>query len=68
MTENTWLDTNGKKLSFYKWGSDQPENMNGNEDCILAKFKGDYMWNDMSCSWPGEAKLGWTSYACQYGK
>ena len=45
--ENTFKWTNSDPVIFTKWGSDEPNNLNGDEDCVHMRFNG--LWNDNKC-------------------
>ena len=43
-----WVWSDGTPLNFTGWDSDEPNNINGNEDCI--NISSDGTWNDMPCA------------------
>ncbi|XP_042584814.1 macrophage mannose receptor 1-like [Cyprinus carpio] len=45
-----WSDNSSVSLSSVKWESGQPDNVNGNEDCVKASTEG--LMADDSCSTP----------------
>ncbi|XP_042600181.1 C-type mannose receptor 2-like [Cyprinus carpio] len=45
-----WSDNSSVSLSSVKWGSGQPDNVNGNEDCVKISTEG--LMADDSCSTP----------------
>ncbi|XP_028652203.1 mannose-binding protein-like [Erpetoichthys calabaricus] len=47
-TEGTFVDLNGRPLSFTKWKAGEPSNGEGNENCIHIWDNGE--WNDKNCN------------------
>ncbi|XP_076084747.1 aggrecan core protein-like isoform X2 [Mytilus galloprovincialis] len=51
--EGVWVwTTSGQKFSVSNWftrTSNEPNNMNGNENCLHIYNKHDYEWNDVNC-------------------
>lgn len=45
MYDNTW--------TFSNWYSNQPDNANGNENCVVSNDLKGYGWQDTDCSLPG---------------
>ncbi|XP_048116596.1 mannose-binding protein C-like [Alosa alosa] len=45
--EGRFSDLNDKLLTFTKWGSGEPGNANGNEDCVVTSVSG--TWHDVNC-------------------
>jgi hypothetical protein len=45
--EGQWTDYSGLPLGFSGWGSGEPNNWGGNEDCAQVYASG--VWNDMGC-------------------
>ena len=48
-TEGTFVWTDGTSPTYVNWGSGQPDNTNGNEDCGVM-FANSEQWNDRTCS------------------
>ena len=46
-TEGTFVWSSGKQLSWSEWGTNQPDDSNGNEDC--ASIPSAHVWNDIPC-------------------
>uniref|UniRef100_A0A8C7YLL6 C-type lectin domain-containing protein n=1 Tax=Oryzias sinensis TaxID=183150 RepID=A0A8C7YLL6_9TELE len=47
--EGTWKWVDGSSLTLQFWGSDQPDNHKGGEDCgHMLAYNG--LWNDVTCS------------------
>ncbi|XP_041962172.1 mannose-binding protein C-like [Alosa sapidissima] len=45
--EGRFSDLNDKLITFTKWGSGEPGNANGNEDCVVTSVSG--TWHDVNC-------------------
>lgn len=61
-SENTWTDTLGKPITFFKWSADEPNDKDG-EDCVYTNEDDKAEWNDKDCN---HDKV--KHFACQYGK
>uniref|UniRef100_A0A3P9NBV9 C-type lectin domain-containing protein n=1 Tax=Poecilia reticulata TaxID=8081 RepID=A0A3P9NBV9_POERE len=48
--EGNWLWSDGSKFLFHHWGKGQPNNANGNEDCMEINFTGIYYWKIATCN------------------
>lgn len=46
-TEGTWL-ANGNRQGWFNWGTNQPDNAGGGEDC--GSLMPDGTWNDLPCT------------------
>merc|ERR1712137_367211 len=47
-----WEASNQAPLTGYEvWGSGQPNDRNGSEDCLAAMKYFDYLWSDEWCNW-----------------
>ena len=44
LTENDWINWNGQKASYFKWGAGEPGNSNRGEHAVLMDTNG--YWND----------------------
>uniref|UniRef100_A0A8C7X511 C-type lectin domain-containing protein n=1 Tax=Oryzias sinensis TaxID=183150 RepID=A0A8C7X511_9TELE len=47
--EGTWKWVDGSSLNLTFWGSTQPDDHNGVEDCAEINFKHPGLWNDNLC-------------------
>uniref|UniRef100_A0A3B3IPG7 C-type lectin domain-containing protein n=1 Tax=Oryzias latipes TaxID=8090 RepID=A0A3B3IPG7_ORYLA len=47
--EGTWKWVDGSSLNLTFWGSGQPDNYDGDEDCVETHFKSPGLWNDIPC-------------------
>merc|ERR1712042_21805 len=48
-TEETFLWTNGKPLSYSSWAPGEPNNHGNREDCVEVNFRSPGLWNDAVC-------------------
>ena len=48
------------KGNYYNWGNNEPNNKNGNEDCVILSTRNN-IWNDAPCT-------GTFAYICKKGK
>merc|ERR1712142_113113 len=48
-TEETFLWTNGKPLSYNSWAPGEPNNHGNREDCVEVNFRSPGLWNDAVC-------------------
>uniref|UniRef100_A0A672YEZ4 C-type lectin domain-containing protein n=1 Tax=Sphaeramia orbicularis TaxID=375764 RepID=A0A672YEZ4_9TELE len=46
--EGAWMWSDGCPLDYDLWGKEQPNNLQGNEDCV--SFGGSSKWHDYPCS------------------
>ncbi|XP_063066766.1 macrophage mannose receptor 1, partial [Engraulis encrasicolus] len=63
-TEGTWVWTDGSASDYLSWETDQPDNWQGNEDCVHLRGTGHYQpgkLNDQPCSYS-------FPFVCQKGK
>lgn len=44
------------------WGPDQPNNYNGEQNCVVLDGGRGWLWNDVGCN------LNYLPWVCQYGK
>lgn len=47
-TEGIFLDTDDSPLTFTKWKAGEPNDADGNEDCVVI-YSSHKMWNDLGC-------------------
>lgn len=45
----------------YRWADDQPNNYNGQQNCVVLDGGRKWMWNDVTCD------LDYLPWICQYG-
>ncbi|XP_075306019.1 galactose-specific lectin nattectin-like [Odontesthes bonariensis] len=48
--EGGWMWSDGSKVSFFIWNSNQPDNAGGNEHCGHTNHGTAFRWNDCPCS------------------
>uniref|UniRef100_A0A671WF51 C-type lectin domain-containing protein n=1 Tax=Sparus aurata TaxID=8175 RepID=A0A671WF51_SPAAU len=48
--EGRWMWSDGCAVDFVFWGSGQPNNVGGNEDCVHTNSQTDRRWHDNRCS------------------
>ena len=44
------------------WGKDQPNNYNGEQNCVVLDGGRNWLWNDVGCN------LDYLHWICQYSK
>lgn len=44
------------------WGKDQPNNYNGEQNCVVLDGGRNWLWNDVGCN------LDYLHFVCQHGK
>lgn len=44
------------------WGKDQPNNYNGEQNCVVLDGGRSWLWNDVGCN------LDYLHFVCQHGK
>lgn len=44
------------------WGKDQPNNYNGEQNCVVLDGGRNWLWNDVGCN------LDYLHFICQHGK
>lgn len=44
------------------WGRDQPNNYNGEQNCVVLDGGRNWLWNDVGCN------LDYLHFICQHGK
>ena len=48
--EGQWhWESNNEPVIFSAWGSGQPDNGQGQEDCMEMEWRWNYRWNDQPC-------------------
>nr|BAC54022.1 C-type lectin 1 [Anguilla japonica] len=50
--EGTWVWSDGSAVDFTTWNPGQPDDWQGNEDCVHANVPEQKNWNDVDCSTP----------------
>ncbi|XP_051555079.1 ladderlectin-like [Myxocyprinus asiaticus] len=50
VSENSWLWSNGKQMTFKLWAPGEPSNSRGHEHCLEMNFGETKNWNDLNCS------------------
>ena len=48
-SEGTWTWSDGALFSFTGWASGQPDDLGGDQDCLLTNFHGAGAWDDQAC-------------------
>ncbi|XP_014245415.1 CUB and sushi domain-containing protein 3 [Cimex lectularius] len=56
----TWKWVNGEVISKPAWGKDQPNNYNGEQNCIVLDGANNWQWNDVGCN------LDYLHWICQH--
>ncbi|KAG1682277.1 CUB and sushi domain-containing protein 2 [Nymphon striatum] len=54
----SWLD--GNEVKLFMWGENQPNNYNGEQNCVVLDGGRRWKWNDVSCN------LDYLPWICQY--
>lgn len=57
---NIWKWVNGDVVRDFLWAEDQPNNYNGQQNCIVLDGGRRWMWNDVTCD------LDYLPWICQY--
>jgi hypothetical protein len=47
--QGSWAWTDGSAWDFSNWGSDQPDDFNGDEDCVDFSLIDGAKWYDVAC-------------------
>uniref|UniRef100_A0A7N9AK97 Type-2 ice-structuring protein-like n=1 Tax=Mastacembelus armatus TaxID=205130 RepID=A0A7N9AK97_9TELE len=50
--EGKWKWIDGTPFTYTKWRPGQPDNWQGNEDCLHLNAEGKWFWNDLDCQTP----------------
>ena len=48
--EGEWMWSDGSKVSFTQWKTNEPNNYGGNEHCVHTNSGTAFKWNDSGCS------------------
>lgn len=60
LTSRTWKWVNGDVITKPTWGKDQPNNYNGEQNCVVLDGGREWLWNDVGCN------LDYLHWICQY--
>ncbi|XP_049300024.1 sushi, von Willebrand factor type A, EGF and pentraxin domain-containing protein 1 [Anopheles funestus] len=60
ITSRTWKWVNGDTVLKPTWGKDQPNNYNGEQNCVVLDGGRNWLWNDVGCN------LDYLNYICQH--
>ncbi|XP_063235944.1 sushi, von Willebrand factor type A, EGF and pentraxin domain-containing protein 1 [Bacillus rossius redtenbacheri] len=58
-TSRTWRWVNGEVVVRPAWGKDQPNNYNGEQNCVVLDGGRNWLWNDVGCG------LDYLHWVCQ---
>ncbi|XP_061781289.1 ladderlectin-like [Nerophis lumbriciformis] len=47
--EDSFIWTDGSIVDFTNWGTNRPNNNNGNQNCAVINLRGEDTWNDVRC-------------------
>ncbi|XP_073975480.1 CUB and Sushi multiple domains furrowed [Rhodnius prolixus] len=59
-TQRTWKWVNGDVIARPAWGKDQPNNYNGEQNCVVLDGGSNWLWNDVGCN------LDYLHWICQH--
>ncbi|KAF6202316.1 hypothetical protein GE061_004714 [Apolygus lucorum] len=59
-TQRTWKWVNGEVIAKPAWGRDQPNNYNGEQNCVVLDGGSNWLWNDVGCN------LDYLHWICQH--
>lgn len=59
-SSNTWHWVGGGAVATPMWGPDQPNNYNGEQNCVVLDGGRGWLWNDVGCN------LNYLPWVCQY--
>ncbi|KAK5642830.1 hypothetical protein RI129_008997 [Pyrocoelia pectoralis] len=59
-TSRVWKWVNGETVTRPSWGKDQPNNYNGEQNCVVLDGGRGWLWNDVGCS------LDYLHWICQH--
>lgn len=51
-TEGRFVYANGAPINYKNWKNGEPNNFNGNEDCVIIEHENG-LWNDFPCDQKG---------------
>lgn len=57
---NIWKWVSGDQINTFLWAEDQPNNYNGQQNCIVLDGGRKWLWNDVTCD------LDYLPWICQY--
>ncbi|KAJ8968851.1 hypothetical protein NQ317_005360, partial [Molorchus minor] len=60
LTSRTWKWVNGELVQRPAWGKDQPNNYNGEQNCVVLDGGRGWLWNDVGCN------LDYLHWICQH--
>lgn len=60
ITARTWKWVDGEVVTKPSWGKDQPNNYNGEQNCVVLDGGRGWLWNDVGC------KLDYLHWICQH--
>lgn len=60
VTSHTWRWVNGETVAKPAWGKDQPNNYNGEQNCVVLDGGRNWLWNDVGCN------LDYLHWICQH--
>ncbi|KAH9638210.1 hypothetical protein HF086_017302, partial [Spodoptera exigua] len=60
LTSRTWKWVDGELVQKPTWGKDQPNNYNGEQNCVVLDGGRAWLWNDVGCN------LDYLHWICQY--
>ncbi|XP_017853153.1 sushi, von Willebrand factor type A, EGF and pentraxin domain-containing protein 1 [Drosophila busckii] len=60
ITSRTWKWVNGDVVQKPAWGKDQPNNYNGEQNCVVFDGGRNWLWNDVGCN------LDYLHFICQH--
>ena len=49
-TSRTWRWVTGDVVDRPPWGKEQPNNYNGEQNCVVVDGARDWLWNDVGCN------------------
>lgn len=49
-TSRTWRWVTGEVVDRPPWGREQPNNYNGEQNCVVVDGARDWLWNDVGCN------------------
>lgn len=59
-TSRTWRWVDGEVVARPAWGKDQPNNYNGEQNCVVLDGGRNWLWNDVGCN------LDYLHWICQH--